>query len=136
MKIKTLIVSAAVVASLLAVSCQKEDSLYERQDPVMVQQKYTVVKYEIDGVAYEYLCRSKTDFNDLVLRLLAIAKEGHSVTIFSGNPTRVAIKEVIQYHANTEAEAQAWCDKMYELGYHVSFVYDKDLGVYVCTAYN
>ena len=136
MKIKTLIVSAAVVASLLAVSCQKEDSVYELQDPVMVQQKYTVVKYEIDGVAYEHLCRSKTDFNDLVLRLLAIAKEGRSVTIFSDNPTRVATKEVIQYHASTEAEAQDWCDKMHDLGYHVSFYFDKGLGVYVCTAYN
>jgi len=115
--------------------CLKEDYANVTDINTEVSAARTI-GYSVNGVVQTVTVNSNEELEQFIRQLLALAREGYEVncydtSLFSG--TSVS-KEVVIYHAKTEDEAAAWSAAMILQGYHVSYDYDKELGVYVCTA--
>ena len=89
---KKIIISAALLAmvSLVSVSCQKE-TISESQNAVSEVGTMRIICYTIDGVTQAIVLNGDTDWNEFILRMIALAEEGHSVRVFGGSPTSKSI---------------------------------------------
>jgi hypothetical protein len=122
------------VLSMVAVSCQKETII----DPVAItggEVSFREAIYTIDGVTGQMTFPDDASWNQFLERMFVLAEEGHSVSFRDGNSSqRNASKEVVTYTTKNKDEAIAWANAMVENGYTVYVQYDKDSGVYTCTA--
>jgi len=129
--IKTIAVFAAL--SLIAASCQKDETVLLQQSSVQ-EATSNNVKYTIDGKEYCQIIRSEQDWSDFLYRMLALAEEGHIVSISSRVAATSLAKEVVTYTTTNKTEAFNWADSMSDQGYDVTISYDNTTGVYTCIA--
>ena len=73
-------ISAAVILSTAAVSCQKEP-IQETQSPAVEISSVQKVVYSVDGIYYEDMLVGDSALSDLLHRLLEMAEQGNKVTV-------------------------------------------------------
>lgn len=117
---------------MVAASCQKEETL----SPIPVEQKAAVniVSYMVDGHSFQVVINSEPDWSDFLYRMLALAEEGHTVTISSRVSSTSSTREVVTYTTNSKPDAYAWADNMTANGYTVTVKYDPVTNMFNCTA--
>jgi hypothetical protein len=117
---------------LAAASCTKE---VISDQTVTVSE--TTVHYSAGDCSGSVTLGNDEAWDIFLDRMLALAREGYEVTIFSGSPSAFgSSKEVVTYTTTSEDDAKAWAKKMTLLGYDVRISYDDDTGIYTCTAIN
>ena len=121
-----------IALCMVAASCQKE----EIQSPIPVEQKATdnIVNYMVDGQSYQAVINSELDWSDFLYRMLALAEEGHTVTILSQFSSTSSTREVVTYTTTSKPDAHAWADNMIDQGYQVTITYDGSTGIFTCIA--
>lgn len=137
MKIKaTKLMALLAVLSIAAVSCQKEnlDSITPAE-VITDNQAVYIYQYEVNGIRGRITLHGETERTDFINRMLALAKEGNTVSFFDETQyTQSFIKEDVTYTTNDKEAALNWASGMLDLGYTVTIEYDKKTGVYNCTA--
>ncbi len=110
-------------------SCQKDNLLIDRPvSSVIVSQNYS---FSVNGEIFS----SNEDWNILMGRLLALAREGYEVTVFNNNvASPLSCKETVTFTTSDPDEATVWSKHMYEEGYTVTISYDDKTGIYTCIA--
>ncbi len=129
-------VALFTVLSLMAVGCQKE-TIVEPNSTVQQTMSVRVVSYTIDGMTHHITIRGEKNWQEFIDTLLALAKEGHSVSFRNESANNVngcSSKDVVTYVTNNEEDAQKWCNLMADKGYVVSMSYDERTGEYTCIA--
>lgn len=129
-QIKTLAIFMALC--MVAASCQKEEDL----SPIPVGQETTanIVNYTVDGKTFQALINSDKDWSEFLYRMLALAEEGHTVTIPSRVTATSLTKEIVTYTTTSKPDAYDWADNMTAKEYDVTVNYDNYTGIYTCTA--
>lgn len=128
--------TAAVFAvlSMMAVSCQKEQVIDPQINVTEANAMYTI-HYTIDGVSYTEIINGEASWHQFLLKMFALAREGHRVTFRDSSQSGVSVsKEVVTYTTTSEDDAIEWASKMIADGYSVDIEYDKRTGIYTCTA--
>ena len=124
-----------IVLSVAAISCQKEtfNDVIDNQTEVTMSRS---VSYMVDGTLYHATLHSDAEWDALMHRLLALARNGHRVVLANGNnvTTSSLSKEVVTFTTTDEEEANHWAAQMTANGYTVSISYDKKTGEYNCIA--
>lgn len=127
-------VAVFAVLSMMAVSCQKEQVIDPQINVTEATAMYTI-HYTVDGVLYTTIINDETTWHQFLLRMFALAREGHRVTFRDSSQSGVSVsKEVVTYTTTSEDDAIEWASKMIADGYSVDIEYDKRTGIYTCTA--
>lgn len=118
------------VLCTMAASCQKENQVEPAQTTTVATVQTT--SYSVNGMAYS----TTEDRAALLERLMALAREGNTVTLFhDGNSNGIhSTKEKVVFTTSDPNEAADWADQMYEQGYSVTITYNKKTGIYTCIA--
>lgn len=121
--------------SALAVSCQKENPENAvSATPVEQTSVENSLVYSIDGQQFTASFKTPEEKEAFFLQLMAVAREGHAVTIGSGHATQAMAKEKVVHKTKDPNDAAEWCETMENLGYEVNVTYDSETGVYTCIA--
>ena len=129
-QIKTLAIFIAL--SMVAASCQKEEVLL----PIPVGQETTanIANYTVDGKTFQAPINSDQDWSEFLYRMLALAEEGHTVTISSRVSATSSTKEIVTYTTTSKPDAYNWADNMIAQGYDVTVHFDNNTGIFTCIA--
>ena len=128
----------AVVAAacLLAAGCQKEEfstPLNPTEDTV---QNSSILTYSIDGISQIAVIHSEEEMQAFYSSLLAIARQGHKVTLGDYPQAGTTYtKELQTFSSSNEKEVIDWAEKMRKDGYVVTITYDPDTNIYYGEAY-
>lgn len=119
----------------LAVSCQKENIINETAIVAENGNIYTV-SYTVDGVTRQLTLVGEEAWQAFLHHMLALAEEGHVVSFRNEEAASrgVPSKETVTYTTNNSEEAIHWADKMTGQGYSVTIEFDRETGIYTCTA--
>ena len=137
MKKKTIIIMALLaVLSVAAVSCQKENLVPSTPAEVITNnQAVYIYQYEVNGIRSRITLRGEAERTDFINRMLALAQEGNTVSFFDETQyTQNFTKEDVTYTTKDKEDALNWASGMLDLGYTVTIEYDKNKGIYNCTA--
>ena len=127
-------VAVFAVLGMMAVSCQKEQVIDPQINVTEANAMYTI-HYTIDGVSYTEIINGEASWHQFLLKMFALAREGHRVTFCDSSQSGVSVsKEVVTYTTTSEDDAIEWASKMIADGYSVDIEYDKRTGIYTCTA--
>ena len=127
--IRTVVLFA--VLGLAAAGCQKDNFVA----PQTTVTEMTISYYVGDRYGSTVLTDDAA-WDAFLDRMLALAREGYEVTIFSGSSINgTSSKEVITYTTTSEGEAKEWAKDMSHQGYNVSISYDDETGIYTCIAF-
>ncbi len=122
-------VALFTVLGVAATSCQKDELVVSQASIAEVTVTYMA------GNQYGSAVLADDVAWDLFLtRMLALAREGYEVTIFSGLSSGHNSKEVVTFTTDNEDEAKHWAKNMTEQGYNVTISFDDKTGIYTCTA--
>ena len=96
---------------------------------------YTV-RYSVNGVTHTETLIGEQAWADFLQRMLALAEEGHRVTMSrSANTAQYSeSKEVVTFTTKDKKKALAWVNEMLEAGYTVTFSFNPQTGEYTCVA--
>lgn len=110
--------------------CQKENQA--EPSPTTTVATIQSTSYSVNGMDYS----TTEDRAALLERLIALAREGNTVTLFhDGNSNGIhSTKEKVVFTTSDPNEAADWAYQMYEQGYSVTITYDKETGIYTCIA--
>ena len=135
MKCKTFYVAVLATLGLMATGCQK-DSMNDLSNRPTEGVSMNIVEYTVGGEVHREVIRSEEEYNALMLRLMALAREGYEVIVWNGNSVRQgnATKDVVVYTTTSESDAVKWAHNMMDNGYEVTISYNNKTGVYTCTA--
>jgi len=135
---KKIFYSAALLAvlSVAAAGCKKE-TIAEPQVPVSEVNTVYSVQYFVNGELYSETLSTEDEYNAVLLRLLALAREGYEVVVSGGNSMggESLSKEVVTFTTTKESEAVEWTKQKLQEGYTVHMSYNQATGVYTCIAY-
>ena len=137
MKKKTIkIMALLAVLSVAAVSCQKENLVPSTPAEVITDnQAVYIYQYEVNGIRSRITLRGEAERADFINRMLALAQEGNTVSFFDETQyTQNFTKEDVTYTTKDKEDALNWASSMLDLGYAVTIEYDKNKGIYNCTA--
>lgn len=137
MKKKTIkIMALLAVLSVAAVSCQKENLVPSTPAEVITDnQAVYIYQYEVNGIRSRITLRGEAERTDFINRMLALAQEGNTVSFFDETQyTQNFTKEDVTYTTKDKEDALNWASGMLDLGYTVTIEYDKNKGIYNCTA--
>lgn len=137
MKKKTIkIMALLAVLSVAAVSCQKENLVPSTPAEVITNnQAVYIYQYEVNGIRSRITLRGEAERTDFINRMLALAQEGNTVSFFDETQyTQNFTKEDVTYTTKDKEDALNWASGMLDLGYTVTIEYDKNKGIYNCTA--
>ena len=137
MKKKTIkIMALLAVLSVAAVSCQKENLVPSTPAEVITDnQAVYIYQYEVNGIRSRITLRGEAERADFINRMLALAQEGNTVSFFDETQyTQNFTKEDVTYTTKDKEDALNWASGMLDLGYTVTIEYDKNKGIYNCTA--
>ena len=124
----------ASVLGILAVGCQKEDIVLTGNTTTEIAATQTV-GYSVNGVYGESSIDDNFDWDAFLDRMMALAREGYNIVIFSGNHSAGAsTKDVVTFTTTDEDEAKAWAKDMMNQGYDVQITYDDKTGIWTCIA--
>ena len=123
-------VALLAVLSVAAVGCQKETVVVSQTGAEESGTVYTV-RYSVNGVSI-----GEQAWADFLQRMLALAEEGHRVTMSrSANTAQYSeSKEVVTFTTKDKKKALAWVNEMLEAGYTVTFSFNPQTGEYTCVA--
>lgn len=95
-----------------------------------------VVQYTVDGEYHRVSLASEEERDALMLRLMALAREGYEVFVCNGSRTlhERLTKDVVVYTTTSESDAVKWSKQMTDNGYSVQISFDTKTGIYTCTA--
>jgi len=128
---------AALLATLglAATSCQKENITESGRIATEMCAEKTL-HYTIGGMHFSQTVNNEEEYDALLMRLIALSREGYDVNIFGNNYTygAVASKEVITYTTQSESDAVAWTKQKIHEGYSVSVTFNEETGYYTCIA--
>ncbi len=135
MKNKTIYVAMLTTLGLMATGCQKE-MVENLPNQTSVNISAYTVEYSINGETFRTVLQSEEEYDALLLRLVALAREGYTVQVRNGNTIRQgnASKEVVTYTTSDSDDAKRWTKKMMNEGYEVTVTYDDETGIYTCIA--
>ena len=124
------------VLSVAAVSCQKENLVPSTPAEVITDnQAVYIYQYEVNGIRSRITLRGEAERTDFINRMLALAQEGNTVSFFDETQyTQNFTKEDVTYTTKDKEDALNWASSMLDLGYAVTIEYDKNKGIYNCTA--
>ena len=124
------------VLSVAAVSCQKENLVPSTPAEVITDnQAVYIYQYEVNGIRSRITLRGEAERADFINRMLALAQEGNTVSFFDETQyTQNFTKEDVTYTTKDKEDALNWASSMLDLGYAVTIEYDKNKGIYNCTA--
>ncbi len=135
MKRKTFYAAAFAAMGLLVTGCQKEEVVNNPNYPTESISMY-IAEYSINGTAYREILHSEKEYNALLMRLMALAREGNEVSIQNG----VTIghggitKDVVVYTTQDEKDAARWAKEMTDEGYKVTITFDSSTNMFTCVA--
>jgi hypothetical protein len=132
--IKTMALLA--VLSVAAVSCQKENLVPSTPAEVITDnQAVYIYQYEVNGIRSRITLHGETERINFFNRMLALAKEGFSVSFFDESKICQNLsKEKVTYSTEDKEKALKWMMEMTLAGYQVGITYDEETGMYNCTA--
>lgn len=135
MKNKTIYVAMLTTLGLMATGCQKE-MVENLPNQTSVSISAYTVEYSINGETFRTVLQSEEEYDALLLRLVALAREGYTVQVRNGNTIRQgnASKEVVTYTTTDSDDAKRWTKKMMNEGYEVTITFDEETGIYTCIA--
>ena len=95
-----------------------------------------MVSYAVDGVTQIVILHGDNAWEDFVLRMIALAEEGHVVRVYSGNyaSRTMAAKERLEYKTTNKMDAAEWTLQKINEGYDVEVTYNSQTGEYTCVA--
>jgi hypothetical protein len=137
MKNKTIkLVALLTVFSVAAVSCQKENLVPSTPAEVITDnQAVYIYQYEVNGIRSRITLHGETERINFFNRMLALAKEGFSVSFFDESKICQNLsKEKVTYSTEDKEKALKWMMEMTLAGYQVGITYDEETGMYNCTA--
>lgn len=124
------IMAVAGLIGLAATSCNKENVT----DTVCVS-NVTTVYYSAGASSGSALVNDDEAWDAFMDRMLALAREGYSVTISGGTSQFISqAKDVVTYTTTSEEDAKTWTKHMIDEGYSVAISYDDRTGIYTCIA--
>ena len=128
-------VALLAVLSVAAVGCQKETVVVSQTGAEESGTVYTV-RYSVNGVSHTETLIGEQAWADFLQRMLALAEEGHRVTMSrSANTAQYSeSKEVVTFTTKDKKKALAWVNEMLEAGYTVTFSFNPQTGEYTCVA--
>lgn len=138
MKINYLKIGILLVAfSIPMASCQKDDKT-ELFNLSQQESRVEVVTYSVNGVIHHAVIAGEQSMKELFDYLLALARNGETVCVFSGNqPIQASnAKDTVIYTTTDENDANRWAREMRNQGYQVEIKFDGKTGIYTCTAIN
>ena len=121
--------------SVATVSCQKEaETIFEGRHSETITIR--MVSYAVDGVTQIVILHGDNAWEDFVLRMIALAEEGHVVRVYSGNyaSRTMAAKERLEYKTTNKMDAAEWTLQKINEGYDVEVTYNSQTGEYTCVA--
>ena len=132
----TKLMALLAVLSVAAVSCQKENLVPSTPAEVITDnQAVYIYQYEVNGIRSRITLRGEAERADFINRMLALAQEGNTVSFFDETQyTQNFTKEDVTYTTKDKEDALNWASNMLDLGYAVTIEYDKNKGIYNCTA--
>ena len=132
----TKLMALLAVLSVAAVSCQKENLVPSTPAEVITDnQAVYIYQYEVNGIRSRITLRGEAERADFINRMLALAQEGNTVSFFDETQyTQNFTKEDVTYTTKDKEDALNWASGMLDLGYTVTIEYDKNKGIYNCTA--
>lgn len=134
MKKKVITMAMFALLGTLAVGCQKESFDPETVTATDTANLY-IVKYSVDGVKGHAHFKTEEEQRAFLHKLVALAREGHVVQLYSNTTTTSLSKETVTYSTPIETDAVIWANKMMNDGYTVTITFDEDKEVYICIAY-
>jgi len=133
MKKTFIAVALLMVLGTMTIGCQKENLMNNEATASEIAATRTVV-YTVNGKTQQITLVGDKAWHEFVNHLMALSREGNSVSFRDANAKQSASKETLTYTTADKDAAAAWCVDRYNEGYTVYMNYDEDLGVYVCTA--
>lgn len=135
MKKKTIYVALFATLGMMATGCQKENESDQYNQLTEGAAMY-VVQYTVDGEYHRVSLASEEERDALMLRLMALAREGYEVFVCNGSRTlhERLTKDVVVYTTTSESDAVKWSKQMTDNGYSVQISFDTKTGIYTCTA--
>lgn len=122
------------VAGLMATGCQKENIVLTEPSAIenaIVQS----VCYSVNGIPGQASLANDSDWDAFLDRMMALARQGYNVVIYSGNRTvGASTKEIVTFTTTDEDEAKQWAKDMTNQGYDVQISYEPKTGIWTCIA--
>ena len=128
-------VALFAVLGVATVGCQKEALVTPQTVSTTVGVVHNVT-YSVDGVDHNASFNSEEDWLRFFDRLFALAEEGRSVSICNAESAvnTTPSKEVLTFTTYEREEAEAWAHARVLEGYVVHIDYNRNTGLYTCTA--
>ena len=122
----------AILLAIFASSCTKEIT---SPNTIANGTSYSAT-YTVNGHAYLANPQTNVEWASLVDSLLALAKEGYSISIWpnSNSGNTLSAKEVLTLNTPDKELAQQWCLEKISQGYTTTIVFDETTGEYHCEA--
>ena len=136
MKKTTKTLALLLVFSAVAVSCQKEN-LLSTSPAVVINDNPTIYiyQYDVNGIRSQITLRGETERTNFINRMMALAKEGNTVSFFDETRySQLLSKDIVTFSTKVKEEALQWIKEKTDLGYQVSVSYDEETGYYNCIA--
>lgn len=136
MKKTTKTLALLLVFSAVAVSCQKEN-LLPTSPAVVINDNPTIYiyQYDVNGIRSQITLRGETERTNFINRMMALAKEGNTVSFFDETRySQLLSKDIVTFSTKVKEEALQWIKEKTDLGYQVSVSYDEETGYYNCIA--
>ena len=136
MKKTTKTLALLLVFSAVAVSCQKEN-LLSTSPAVVINDNPTIYiyQYDVNGIRSQITLRGETERTNFINRMMALAKEGNTVSFFDETRySQLLSKDIVTFSTKVKEEALQWIQEKIDLGYQVSVSYDEETGYYNCIA--
>ena len=132
---KSVLAFAALFSlNLWFVSCDKDNDT-PLGYPESHLQEDQMICYYIDGNCHKVSISNDEELNLFLERMIALAKEGHSVWFSRTNNAHSSLsKEQVTYVTNNLDDAKKWAKKMLDDGYQVSISFNQQTGEYTCIA--
>ncbi len=135
---KVITIALLAVLGTMATGCQKENFADVTSESAISEAStvYTV-QYAVDGVPHIATLQSKEEVNALLMRLMALAREGYNVEVFDNNysPSASPTKEVVTYTTSSDTAATEWTATKMSEGYTVQITYNQSDNTYTCRAF-
>ena len=136
MKIRFIKFSVLAILLLASSACQK-DNISEQGIQIQQSTNVRIVEYTINGEIFHTEIRGEKAWHHFLEEMAALAEQGYRVTFRDENRcTEGLTKDVHTYTTTDKQAAIRWCNDMVDQGYYVTMDYDKETGVYICTAVN
>ena len=127
-------IALIAVLGTMATSCQKE-TITNPQSSITENCTVYTVQYAVNGVLHTSTLHGEDEYIAFIRGLMSLAREGYNVCVSNNKITEsVLTKEKLEFTTNSEEEAVHWITERAKEGYTVYMSFDKETGIYSCSA--